>query len=220
MDTFFFVKKHIILLSLHVLLGFSLYAQSESSELNDSNFLTESLLFLEENSASETASTVPSIRGNTAGLVQALLALLLVLGLVYITIFFLRKLSGREDTSSSHIHILETQNIRSGNVISIVEIANRVFILGIGNNTNLIAEITDKEQIDSIKLSQTLTNSLINKKRFFLMLKEQFSKKNQENNIDNVAHSSVVKKSSFLQNYSKHLRSKSNLTQKNEESDE
>lgn len=87
--------------------------------------------------------------------VRAFFVLALVLGLAYLFLRFLRKISGQEGGESSAIKIMASQTLKGQAGLYIVEIAHKVYILGVADTVNLISEITDKEVVDELRLQSS-----------------------------------------------------------------
>ncbi|MEW6103700.1 MAG: flagellar biosynthetic protein FliO [bacterium] len=69
--------------------------------------------------------------------------------LAFLIVFvFKRK---RRPSEEGIIQVIAIKTIAPGRYIQIIEILNRILILGIGENINLLSEIKDKEEIDLIK---------------------------------------------------------------------
>ncbi len=83
---------------------------------------------------------------------RAFFVLALVLALSYFFLRFLRRLSGQETYESSTIKIIASQSLRGQASVQIVEVANRIFVLGVGENVSLITEVTEKEVLDELRL--------------------------------------------------------------------
>ncbi|NIZ47007.1 flagellar biosynthetic protein FliO [Entomospira nematocerorum] len=164
------LSKIIFILTVLFMSGLFSFAQ-EDIGINNQD---ESTLLLDTQSDNELTVT-PSQSIGFVGFLQAFLSLLFVLGLIYITIFFLKKFSGKQGSESSQIQILETQTLKSGALISIVDIAGKIFILGVGDNITPIAEITDKESIDTLRLSQS-HKTTTQPERFMTLLQSRFKK--------------------------------------------
>ncbi|NIZ40494.1 FliO/MopB family protein [Entomospira entomophila] len=168
------------------------------------NFPTtdESIFLLEKPTTDNTNPTASQSIG-FLGFLQAFLSLIFVLGLIYLTIFFLKKFSGKQSMDSSHIQVLETQTLKSGSLINIVEIADRIFILGIGENITPIAEITDKESIDKLRLAYSHKTSS-QPQRFMTLLQGRFTQAKSEENHRPIAETPLHNKD-FLKSYTHRL---------------
>jgi flagellar protein FliO/FliZ len=198
-----------------MLFSTAIFAQESASDDEESLLLPqasssfeESLLLLD---AEETTSGSRASGFAMGSLIQSILALLLVLALIYGTVYLLRKFSGKESQMSTHITVLERHSISTGASIALVEVAERLFILGVGDNVTPIAEVTDKEFIDALKLAEA-RKAPVAGARFSAMLQERFTKK--------TSHSPSTDdpeiKSDFIKDYASRLNQKPPVGDDNE----
>ncbi|WP_274360296.1 FliO/MopB family protein [Entomospira culicis] len=213
MNVFSLFLRKFLMLAMLLMVTLPLCAQSEASPPEASEVSNEQTLLLEPLTGSQ-GEVRPLAQSGFMALVQAILALIFVLGLVYLTIFFLRKLTGKEAQVSSHIQILETRSIKAGNAISIIEIADRLFIVGVGENITPIGEITDQEQRDLIRLAQAKKEAPV-QERFFQMLKGKIQK-NDANTPEEIT-SSPTRNKDFLKDYTSRLHNPSHQEKNNHE---
>lgn len=201
-----------------------LYSQSIEEEFVNDSFVLESpsidetLFLLEEDSSSGIAPMNAAF--TFGGVIQAILALLFVLALLYATLFFLRKISGKEHKASEQIHILETQTLKAGATISIVEITGRYLVLGVAETITPLLEITDQESIDNLKLKQSMATPPSD--RFLALVKDQFKKKNPSpiSTQEDLDPLSSRKENPFLKNYTSRLNNPEKSTPFDEKLDE
>lgn len=86
-------------------------------------------------------------------LLRMILVLAVVIGVIYLLFFFLRRAGGKRNASSPMIRVLGSQSLPGNRVLYLVEVGEQVFLVGSGGEAlNLIAEITDRETIDRLML--------------------------------------------------------------------
>ncbi|MGL4523930.1 MAG: FliO/MopB family protein [Spirochaetia bacterium] len=105
--------------------------------------------------------------------VRAFFVLALVLALAYFFLRFLRKLSGQEIQQSSVIKVMASQTLKGQASVHIIEVADSLYLLGVGDSVNLISEITDKDAIDQLKLE--LTRQQANPQGFAQLLRTKLA---------------------------------------------
>jgi len=83
---------------------------------------------------------------------RMILVLAAVVGLVYVFILFLRKISGQPSRPNGLIKVLHTQILQGTRALHVVEVAGEYLVVGTGDSVTLIKEIHDQEAIDQIRL--------------------------------------------------------------------
>lgn len=85
--------------------------------------------------------------------VRMILVLAGVIGAIYGVFWLLKRGSRGKVQNSQLIRVLGSHGLPGNKGLHLVEIGNQVFLLGTGDETvRLIAEITDKESVDEVKL--------------------------------------------------------------------
>lgn len=88
------------------------------------------------------------------------LILLAVIGAIYGIFFLLKKTGSPRFQENKLIRVLSSRNLTNSRSLHLVEVGNEVFLVGSAeNNVNLVATITDKETLDSLKLQATNTDA-------------------------------------------------------------
>lgn len=92
--------------------------------------------------------------------IKMVIVLVAVVGLIYSFFHFLRKMSSPKDEGLRYVQVLETRNLSGNRNIHLVEVGNLMLLVGSAENgVNLIAEITDQETRDGIKLKASETRA-------------------------------------------------------------
>ncbi len=135
---------------------FSLAAQESQpvpeEEQTEQRVLESELLF---NGLEEEASDLNAVPEGVFG-AGDLFRVLLILGFfalaIYGLLFFIRR-SQRKYNDSELIHLIASRNLFANRGLHLVRVSDRVFFLGASEqNISLIAEITDKETLDELRL--------------------------------------------------------------------
>jgi len=85
--------------------------------------------------------------------VKMVIVLVAVVGLIYGFFHFLKKMSAPKDEGLRFVQVLETRNLSGNRNVHLIEVGNQMLLVGSAENgVNLIAEITDQETRDGIKL--------------------------------------------------------------------
>ena len=146
-----------VLLAIYFILsigGVSVFAQgaAEANQQGQNVAVDETQMVLQEEAAPAAAQQNVRMGSSIGATLRAFFVLALVLALSYFFLRFLRRLSGQETYESSTIKIIASQSLRGQASVQIVEVANRVFVLGVGENVSLITEVTEKEALDELRL--------------------------------------------------------------------
>ena len=143
-----------VVFMLTLILSFSLtyvFAQDVSAPANNSsagNTNVPGQNFVEEDFR-------PQIEEESASwlIIKTLLVLALFIGGFYYFYKFVTQKSGINLSGHEAIRILSTVSLGTNKFIQIVDVAGKIFLLGVtDNNINLLTEIKDKEEIDRIRL--------------------------------------------------------------------
>ena len=97
----------------------------------------------------------PQIEEESAAwlIIKTMLVLGLFIGGFYYFYKFVAQKSGINLSGQEAIRILSTVSLGTNKFIQIVDVAGKIFLLGVtDNNINLLTEIKDKEEIDRIRL--------------------------------------------------------------------
>jgi flagellar protein FliO/FliZ len=135
----------------------SAYSQPVNSEINDNSNNNEGS-FLDTDSDDSVVNNDSdsenflSDSGN-ANFFPMLMLLVLLIGAIYLIIRWITKKKNISFVGSEFAKVEGTKALALNKYLQLVNIGNKYYILGIADNSvNLIKEITDKEQIDLIRL--------------------------------------------------------------------
>ncbi|MDA3957831.1 flagellar biosynthetic protein FliO [Oceanispirochaeta sp.] len=131
-------------------------AQEEGSpQENDFPVINENdLTLFDENPQAVVEDEIPSTVG-FSDLVRVTLVLAAVIGVIYLLLYFLKKVSPMAESGEDHIRVLSTRHLKRDSSLHLIEVGNQIFLIGSGSSdVNLISEITDQETLDQIHLDQ------------------------------------------------------------------
>lgn len=97
--------------------------------------------------------TIPFQASSDVNIFWLIIKVVLYLVFIGIFIFFIRWVLKRKGKilDDEIIQVIGIKTIAPGKYIQIVEIIDRILILGVGENINILCEIKDKGEIDLIK---------------------------------------------------------------------
>ena len=127
--------------------------------------LNESQILLPDAAASATgtpAATAAGAPGNqpvsTGGVstwdfVRMLIILAVVVLVIYLLFWLLRRGAGKKIQENDLIHVLGSRGLSGNRALHLVEVGTSVYLVGASDGgVQLIAEVTDKESLDSVRL--------------------------------------------------------------------
>ncbi len=99
--------------------------------------------------------TVPPSVG-LGDLFRVIIVLAAVIGLIYLLVYLLKKVTPMTENSEERISLLATRHLKRDASLHLVEVGSQVFLIGSGSSSvNLISEITDQETLDRLRLEET-----------------------------------------------------------------
>lgn len=113
---------------------------------------------------------------NTWDFISMIIGLLVVVGVIYLIFFALKRGMGKKIVENEQIKILGSRIITGNKALHVVDVGGMIFLVGSANDSiNLIAEIAEKEAKDSIRLAASQSN--VGKPRFAQLLASFFKPK-------------------------------------------
>lgn len=126
------------------------FEKNEQQEMNEGKHKNEGENELLENDQFSTGSLIINV-------LKMIFALLLVLALIYLLV----KLLGRRRNLSSQIKSLENMggiSVGQQKSIQVIRVGRRFYLVGVGENVELLQEITDIEMIEDLLAEQSGTD--------------------------------------------------------------
>jgi flagellar biosynthetic protein FliO len=82
-----------------------------------------------------------------------------VVGVIYLLFWLLRRSSGKKIQENDLIRVLGSRSLAGTRALHLVEVGGSVYLVGASDGgVGLIAEITDKESLDSVRLKAAEEN--------------------------------------------------------------
>lgn len=88
--------------------------------------------------------------GTAGDLLTVIVVLIVIIGLIILLIKFLSK-NSKWFSSGKGIHLMAGVQLGQHKSMQMVEVGNRIYLLGIGDNVQLIDKIEDPDQVDQIR---------------------------------------------------------------------
>ncbi|MBF9016165.1 MULTISPECIES: flagellar biosynthetic protein FliO [unclassified Oceanispirochaeta] len=141
-----------------------LITAQESSQNTEFPQINEAELPLFPADTNTPDTDVPAVDGNippTVGLgdlLRVIIVLIAVIGLIYLLVYFLKKMSPMVEKDEERISLIATRHLKRDSSLHLIEVGNQIFLIGSGSSSvNIISEITDQETLDRFKLEQSET---------------------------------------------------------------
>ncbi len=143
----FLAKTGIVLFLCFVLSGGFLFAQSSAVD-------EQSIILSNSSSSSDSSSTVEQSSGTVWLFVRMIIVLVIVVACIYGIVWLLKKTTQPGAEDDPFLKKTASITLAPGKSVQVVTLQDKAFVLGVSDSqVNLIAEITDKELIDSMNLA-------------------------------------------------------------------
>ncbi|MDR2210292.1 MAG: flagellar biosynthetic protein FliO [Spirochaetaceae bacterium] len=101
----------------------------------------------------DTVSGGPAASPPVFAILRMILVLALVAAVIYLAVFFLRRLSRPQEEQNPHLRILASTHLGNGRFLHIVSMGTQTWLIGSGEGgINHIADIQDRELVDAMIL--------------------------------------------------------------------
>ncbi|WP_456364585.1 flagellar biosynthesis protein FliZ [Priestia aryabhattai] len=140
-------KFVIVALLISVLAGSNkiVYAESESASVKECLEKTEKCSESESTDSKEKTELQATPALSAGDIVKMIFAFLLVIGLLFALLKFVNK-KGRLLQKNKVVQNLGGTNVGSSKSVQVVKVGNQLFVIGVGENVQLLSEITGQEK--------------------------------------------------------------------------
>ena len=119
----------------------------------------EEALFSFDDSA-PAGTAIPSPPSPVWAIFRMVLVLALVAGVIYLVVFFLRRIAKPQTEQNPHLRILASTHLGSGRYLHVVSVGREAWLVGSGEGgVHHIAGISDPEAIDAMVLDASKKNA-------------------------------------------------------------
>jgi len=177
------MKRNILILLL--MLWASAFAIAQEQETEGDSYsppVDETQLTFDLNDNAQDELDTENVEVPTLGFrdfIRVFLFLGLIIGIIYLFFWILKRLSGRGENKGEFVEVLASQVLRNDQTLYLVEVGEQVLLLGGGSGQlSLITEITNEDTLNQLKLKASQAqagqgNSFMN------FLQNQFQKPEQ-----------------------------------------
>ena len=155
------MKKIIIFLMIIIPIVYAQESNSDNINTNETNTNFFNIPAETENDANNEPAILEDIRNienratvsNTGMFIRAIIGFILTLAGIYLVFIYLKNRTKKISGSNEIIRILATTPVAANRYISIIEIADEMYLISISDhNINLLEKIENKEIKDQIKM--------------------------------------------------------------------
>ena len=124
----------------------------------DSRAQEEALDFFSDNPPA--GNVAPSSPSSVFAIFRMVLVLALVAGVIYLIVYFLRRMGKPQVEQNPHLKILASTHLGSGRYVHIVSVGKEAWLIGSGEGgVHNIAPLTDQEALDAMVLDASKKKS-------------------------------------------------------------
>ena len=119
---------------------------------------------------------VPSSPSSFFAILRMVLVLALVAGVIYLVVYFLRRMGKPQVEQNPHLKILASTHLGSGRYVHVVSVGKEAWLIGSGEGgVHHIAPISDQEAVDAMALDASRKKAETPEAFNFLALVKKFS---------------------------------------------
>ena len=177
-------KKLIAVMLLFMTAVFSLYSQNNST--NNQTPLTEDAIVFSDNVNTETTGSAQTYKGPStlAMFVRMILVLIIVVALIYGTLWFIKKKTNVVKTDDEYLRRAAYINIAPGKTVEVITLIDKAYLIGVTeDNITMLGEIHDDELIKAMNLSADKKNNTKKPATFSDVLDMFLVKKGSQKNV-------------------------------------
>ena len=113
----------------------------------------EALFSFDDPAPAAGGTAMPRNPSSAMAILRMVLVLALVAGIIYLLVFFLRRLGKPQTEQNPHLRILASTHLGGGRYLHVISVGKEAWLVGSGEGgINHIAGITDQEAVDAMLL--------------------------------------------------------------------
>lgn len=174
-------KKLIAAVFISMAAIFCLYSQSQtSSQISENSIILSDTAGMESDS-----SQVSDYKGTStaATFVRMIVALVLVVGLIYLVLLFIKKKTNVVKTEDEYLRRAAYINISPSKTVEVITLIDKAYLIGVTeDNITLLGEINDKELVEAMNINADKKANTKNPVNFSQVL-ESFLVKGKNKNV-------------------------------------
>ncbi|MCL1815958.1 MAG: flagellar biosynthetic protein FliO [Treponema sp.] len=136
----------------------------------------EAVFSFDDDPPAETAGAAPRSPSSAFAIFRMVLVLALVAGLIYLVVYFFRRLGKPQVSQNPHLKILASTHLGNGRYVHVVSVGKEAWLIGSGEGgVNHIAGLSDQEAVDAMVLEASKKSAETPEPFNFQTLVQKFS---------------------------------------------
>ena len=149
-------KKLIAAVIVFMAAVFALYSQSNTGADNSAQTsISEESIVLSDDLSTETSSPTTYKGPSTVGMfVRMIVVLIIVVGLIYGTLWFIKKKTNVVKTDDEYLRRAAYINIAPGKTVEVITLIDKAYLIGVtADSSTMLGEINDEELIKAMNIT-------------------------------------------------------------------
>ena len=181
-------KKLIAAVIVFMAAVFALYSQVSDSntQANTVTSTAEESIIISDDAVSETAAATQTYKGpsTVAMFVRMILVLIIVVGLIYGTLWFIKKKTNVVKTDDEYLRRAAYINIAPGKTVEVITLIDKAYLIGVTEDSiTMLGEIQDEELIKAMNITADKKNNTKKPTTFSDVLDMFLVKKGNQKNV-------------------------------------
>lgn len=163
---------------------FSLYSQNQT--VQNETPITEESIVISDSNPLENSTAATTYKGpSTVGMfVRMIVVLLIVVALIYGTLWFIRKKTNVVKTDDEYLRRAAYINIAPGKTVEVITLIDKAYLIGVTeDNITMLGEIQDQELIKAMNITADKKNNTKKPTSFSDVLDMFLVKKGSQKNV-------------------------------------
>ena len=168
---------------------FALYSQDSASDLNGNTSAVsaaEESIILSDDAVTDNTTTTQTYKGpsTVAMFVRMIVVLVIVVGLIYGTLWFIKKKTNVVKTDDEYLRRAAWINIAPGKTVEVISLIDKAYLIGVTEDSiTMLGEIQDEELIKAMNITADKKNNTRKPTTFSDVLDMFLVKKGGQKNV-------------------------------------
>ena len=168
---------------------FALYSQDSASDLNGNTSAVsaaEESIILSDDAVTDNTTTTQTYKGpsTVAMFVRMIVVLVIVVGLIYGTLWFIKKKTNVVKTDDEYLRRAAWINIAPGKTVEVITLIDKAYLIGVTEDSiTMLGEIQDEELIKAMNITADKKNNTRKPTTFSDVLDMFLVKKGSQKNV-------------------------------------
>ncbi len=168
---------------------FALYSQASASDLNGNTSAVsaaEESIIISDDAVTDNTTTTQTYKGpsTVAMFVRMIVVLVIVVGLIYGTLWFIKKKTNVVKTDDEYLRRAAWINIAPGKTVEVITLIDKAYLIGVTEDSiTMLGEIQDEELIKAMNITADKKNNTRKPTTFSDVLDMFLVKKGGQKNV-------------------------------------